>query len=152
MELTNQKKLAQHIFRLLKVNEIVFSIGRTNKGNLGLKFTQNSDDFEIMLDAVPLSVKSIIDDDNNIELKRMLEKYWFESKVINIPPPRFESMKELLENEEAPIENRIHEALHSKKIEVLDEAIKEIEEEIKKVKKHKGRPKGSKNRPKNNHE
>lgn len=79
MEIKDQIKLAQHIFRLLKVSEIVFPIGRTNKGNLGIKFSQNSEDYEIMLDAVPLSVKSIIDDDNNIELKKMIEKYWFDS-------------------------------------------------------------------------
>lgn len=78
MELSNQKRLANHIFRLLKVNEIVIPIGRTNKGNLGLKFTQNSDDFEVYLDAVPLSTKDMLADDNNIELKKMLEKYLFE--------------------------------------------------------------------------
>lgn len=80
MEIVHTKKLASHIFRLLKVTEIVFPIGRTNKGNLGLKFTSNNDDFEIMLDAVPLSTKDTLNDDNNIELKRMLEKYWFENK------------------------------------------------------------------------
>lgn len=80
MELSNQKKLANHIFRLLKVSEVVIPIGRTNKGNLGLKFSQNSDDFEIMLDAVPLSVKDMLVDDNNIEVKKMIEKYWFEEK------------------------------------------------------------------------
>lgn len=83
MELSNQKKLANHIFRLLKVNEIVIPIGRTNKGNLGLKFTQNSDDFEVYLDAVPLSTKDMLADDNNIELKKMLEKYLFESGVVS---------------------------------------------------------------------
>lgn len=81
MEIVNQKRLASHIFRLLKVTEIVFPVGRTNKGNLGLKFTSNNDDFEIMLDAVPLSTKDTLNDDNNIELKRMLEKYWFDAKT-----------------------------------------------------------------------
>lgn len=79
MELDKQKKLNAHIFRLLKVNEIVIPIGRTNKGNLGLKFQANSEDFEIYLDAVPLSTKSMLEDDNNIELKKMLEKYLFDS-------------------------------------------------------------------------
>lgn len=81
MELNQQKKLNAHIFRLLKVNEIVIPIGRTNKGNLGLKFQANSDDFEIMLDAVPLSTKSMLEDENNIELKRMLEKYLFDKEM-----------------------------------------------------------------------
>lgn len=82
MELSNQKKLATHIFRLLKVTEIVIPIGRTNKGNLGIKFTQNSDDFEIYLDAVPLSTKDFLNDENNIELKKMLEKYLFEARSV----------------------------------------------------------------------
>ena len=79
MELNNQKKLAKHIFRLLKVTDIVFTIGRTNKGNLGLRFSENSEDYEIYLDAVPLPTKDILADDNNIELKKMLEKYLFDS-------------------------------------------------------------------------
>lgn len=81
MEIKDQVKFAQHIFRLLKVNEIVFPIGRTNKGNLGLKFSQNSDEYEIMLDAVPLSTKSMLEDDNNIELKKMVEKFWFKDSI-----------------------------------------------------------------------
>lgn len=84
MELSAQKKLNAHIFRLLKVNEIVIPIGRTNNGNLGVKFQANSDDFEIYLDAVPLSTKDILQDDNNIELKKMIEKYWFDSKIVNV--------------------------------------------------------------------
>lgn len=80
MELQNQKKLVSHIFRLLKVNEIVIPIGRTNKGNLGLKFQANTEGFEIYLDAVPLSTKDMLADDNNIELKKMLEKYLFENR------------------------------------------------------------------------
>lgn len=78
MELFAQKKLNAHIFRLLKVNEIVIPIGRTNKGNLGIKFQENSDDFEIYLDAVPLRTINILEDENNIELKKMLEKYLFD--------------------------------------------------------------------------
>ncbi len=78
MELSHQKALAKHIFRLLKVTEITFPIGRTNKGNLGLKFSSNNDEYEIMLDAVPLKTTSILEDENNIELKKMLEKYLFD--------------------------------------------------------------------------
>lgn len=83
MELTETKKLAQHIFRLLKVTEIIFPIGRTNKGNLGVKFSASSDDFEIMLDAIPLSTSDFLNDENNIELKKMLEKYWFEQPTFD---------------------------------------------------------------------
>lgn len=83
MTLDNQHKLNKHIFRLLKVNEIVIPIGRTNKGNLGLKFSENNDSFEIMLDAVPLSTEHFLEDDNNIELKKMLEKYLFEDERKN---------------------------------------------------------------------
>lgn len=84
MEIINQQKLAKHIFRLLKVTEITFPIGRTNKGNLGLKFSAISDDFEIMLDAVPLSTKDALNDDNNIELKVLIEKYWFGAETITL--------------------------------------------------------------------
>lgn len=80
MTLETYNKLAKHIFRLLKVTEIMFPIGRTNKGNLGLKFTQNSDQYEIFLDAVPLPTKDILNDENNIELKRMIDKYLFEDE------------------------------------------------------------------------
>jgi len=85
MTIQNQQKLAKHIFRLLKVNEIVFSIGRTNKGNLGIKFNQANDDYEIYLDAVPLSTKDMLADDNNIELKKMIDKYLFDT--IPYQPP-----------------------------------------------------------------
>lgn len=80
MTLQDTKKLAQHIFRLLKVDEIVIPIGRTNKGNLGIAFNKNSSDFQIMLDAVPLTTNDMLRDDNNIELKKMLEKYLFEQE------------------------------------------------------------------------
>ena len=86
MTIANQKKLAQHIFRLLKVDEIVIPIGRTNNGNLGIRFSANNADFEIYLDAVPLSMKDMLNDDNNIELKKMLEKYLFdEEREVQVP-------------------------------------------------------------------
>lgn len=80
MTLTNTQKFAKHIFRLLKVNEITFPIGRTNNGNLGITFNANNDEFEIMLDSVPLSTKNALQDENNIELKNMIEKYMFDSE------------------------------------------------------------------------
>ncbi len=80
METPNYKKLNQHITRLLKVNEIVFPICRTNKGNFGIKFDASGENFDMYLDAVPLPTKNLLDDDNNIELKKILEKYLFEDK------------------------------------------------------------------------
>lgn len=83
MEIKEQLKLAKHIFRLLKVNEISFPVGRTNKGNLTLRFSESSEDFDIMLDSVPLSTKNVLEDENNIELKKMIEKYWFDERLIS---------------------------------------------------------------------
>lgn len=80
MTLENTRKLAKHICRLLKVSEVNFPIGRTPKGNLGLVFNENNDEYAIMLDSVPLSTASIIDDENNIELKKMIDKYLFEQE------------------------------------------------------------------------
>lgn len=75
-------KLTRHLCRLLKVSEITYPIARTSKGNLNICFNE-SDEFEVMLDAVPLPTKSIIDDENNIELKGLLEKYVFDKEVIS---------------------------------------------------------------------
>lgn len=75
------KKLSKHIFRLLKVEDIVIPIGRTSKGNLGIRFNQNNDDFDIMLDSIPLPTDSVYEHENNIELKKMFEKYLFETPL-----------------------------------------------------------------------
>lgn len=77
MNLEEQKKLANHIIRLLKVRTVSFPIGTTDKGNLSLKYTEGQEGYEIVLDAVPLTTDSIMEDENNIELKGMLEKYLF---------------------------------------------------------------------------
>ncbi len=93
METPNYKKLNQHITRLLKVNEIVFPICRTNKGNFGIKFDASGENFDMYLDAVPLPTKNLLDDDNNIELKKILEKYLFDERITsfsrtsNLAPP-----------------------------------------------------------------
>lgn len=79
--LNDQKKLAGHICRLLKVTEIIFPIARTHKGNLGLAFNVNNDDYVMMLDSVPLSVSNPLEDENNIELKKMIEKYLFSEEI-----------------------------------------------------------------------
>lgn len=81
MTIENTKKLAAHIIRLLKVDEIVFPIARTSKGNFGIRFGKNTDEYEMYLDSIPLSIKNILEDENNIELKRMLDKYLFEHKA-----------------------------------------------------------------------
>jgi hypothetical protein len=82
MTLSHTKKLANNIFRLLKVNELIFPICRTSKGNFGIRFTPNNEDFEMYLDAVPLTITDSLRDDNNIELKKMLEKYLFDMPVV----------------------------------------------------------------------
>lgn len=81
MTLSQQKKLSKHICRLLKVNEINFPIGRTPIGNLGLVFNTNNDDYTMMLDSIPLSTANSLEDENNIELKKMIEKYCFEPET-----------------------------------------------------------------------
>ncbi len=82
MTLNDQQKLSNHICRLLKVPEITFPIGRTAKGNLGIVFSEKNKGFDLMLDSVPLSTNSILEDENNIELKAMVEKYFFENKEV----------------------------------------------------------------------
>lgn len=145
--LENQKKLSKHIFRLLKVNEIVFPIGRTNKGNLGLKFTDNSEDFEIYLDAVPLSTKDVLNDENNIELKKMLEKYLFDTKLVTASTPiKFypDDMKfdaKALKSLEAIVDDGTTVVNVGK---VVDGAGKNVTEKF--LGKKRGRPAGSKNK------
>lgn len=77
MNLINLKKLAEHIMRLLKVRSVSFPIALTDKGPLSYKYTTGVEDYEIVLDAVPLTIDSIVTDEHNIELKEMLEKYLF---------------------------------------------------------------------------
>jgi len=131
MTLETQKKLAGHILRLLKVSYIDFPLGRTNKGNLTIRFG-DSGDFTMFLDSVPLPIKDTLQDENNIELKRMLEKYWFE------------------ESQMTPM--RILAKTIGPDFEVVGGAVYKKEEgEV--IKKHlegarKGRPVGSKNKPK----
>lgn len=85
MTFKETQKLIQSIFRLLKVQEIIIPIGRTNKGNLGIKFSESSNDFEMMLDSVPLSTKDSLNDENNIELKTLITNFFFEEeKAIRI--------------------------------------------------------------------
>lgn len=120
----NQIKLSKNIFRLLKVNEIIYPIGRTNKGNLGIKFNESSDDFEIFLDAVPLSIKDWDKDENNIELKKLIEKYWFSAQPITMTTTTKFSLPKVARD-------------------LGDEAIEKLFSE---PKKSRGRPKGTKNK------
>ncbi len=87
MTQSQQLKLAKHIMRLVKVQEIQFPIGRTTKGNLAIRFTTNSDQYDILLDSVVLPTTSILEDDNNIELKKVLDKYLFEEDTVQITMP-----------------------------------------------------------------
>ncbi len=101
MKLSQKIRLSKHILRLLKVQEITYPIGRTSKGNLGICFNVNNDDFDVMLDSIPLSTKNSLEDENNIELKKMLTKYLFESEdIIKLPSTNFS------ENMEAPVEKK----------------------------------------------
>lgn len=86
MTLEETKRLSKHICRLLKVLEIQYPIGRTPKGNFTLRFNAINDDFDLMLDSVQLSTTDFLNDENNIALKAMVEKYWFdqETKEISI--------------------------------------------------------------------
>jgi len=142
MELTQTKKIVAHIMRLLKVNYIDFPIGRTNKGNLALKF-DDSGDFTMMLDSVPLSTKNILEDENNIELKKMIEKYWFENVAQQFYPTHtalsekgYEELAKLVDNG----------TIHATVGKVVDRAGNDITDKV--LGKKRGRPAGSKNKPK----
>lgn len=78
MTLQNTQKMANHIMRLLKVNDVILPIARTSKGNFGIRFSNSNEDYEMYLDAVPLTTNDFLKDENNIELKRMLDKYLFD--------------------------------------------------------------------------
>ncbi len=78
MTLDEQKKLAAHLQRLLKVRNVSFPIANTEKGPLSIKYIKDQAGYEIVLDAVPLSQS----DYDNRELKLMLEKYLFEDEVV----------------------------------------------------------------------
>lgn len=89
MTLSQQTRINKHIFRLLKINQITYPIGRTSKGNLGLTFNDKNDDFDMTLDSIPLNTQSALDDENNIELKKLLTKYLFENEdIIQWPSTR----------------------------------------------------------------
>lgn len=89
MKLSQKIRLSKHILRLLKVNEITYPVGRTSKGNFGICFNANNDDFDIMLDSIPLSTKNSLEDENSIELKKMVTKYLFENEdIIQWPSTR----------------------------------------------------------------
>lgn len=114
-------RLSKHMCRLLKVPEVHWTIARTGKGNIALAFNNNNDEFDIFLDSVPLSTKNSLDDENNIELKKMVEKYLFSNEKVEFPI-------------------RVPQV----KGESLTVSIKKVEESPV-PKKRGGRPKGSKN-------
>ena len=142
MTLETSKKLYKHIFRLLKVHEILVPIGKTNKGNLGVVFRDGSDDFEIMLDSVPLSVKDTLADENNIELKRMLEKYLFDETGVQFYAG--DQMKGF-HGLEAIVDNSTTYANVDK---IVDAAGNDVTDKM--LGKKRGRPAGSKNGKKAN--
>lgn len=96
MTLFEQEKLAKHIQRLLKIRYVQIPIATTEKGPLSIKFTKDQEEFDLILDAVPLAINGL-DNENNRELKILLCKYLFDSqpdpdeatleeaKVVNVP-------------------------------------------------------------------
>lgn len=82
----------------------------------------------MFLDSVPLSIKDSLQDENNIELKRMFEKYWFDERLISGSQFRGTSLET-----EGPFTEKIS------SVEVEKKHLEGI---------RKGRPKGSKNKPK----
>lgn len=73
MTLSDTRKAAENIIRLLKVRYAHFPIAMTEKGPLTIKFLKDTEDYEIVLDAVPLDMKIY----ENRELKSVLEKTFF---------------------------------------------------------------------------
>lgn len=102
MKLSQKIRLSKHILRLLKINEITYPIGRTPKGNLGITFNDKNEDFAMMLDSVPLSMANSLEDENNIELKKLLTKYLFENEDIIQWPSRHTVQEEISQENIAP--------------------------------------------------
>lgn len=69
----DEKKLAGQIMRLLKVRQVSFPIAKTVKGDLWVKYSQDMDEKQIILDAVPLDTE----DFNNKELIDLLNQYLY---------------------------------------------------------------------------
>lgn len=82
MTLSEQTKFAAHIQRLLKVSSVSFPIARTEKGNLEVMFTKDQEGYTILLDAVPQKAEDILNDENNIELKRAIQRYFFDQELL----------------------------------------------------------------------
>lgn len=100
MTLHEAQKVAQTIMRILKVRNVKYPIATTEKGPLNIQFLKDKEEYEIVLDAVPLDMKEY----DNRELKNILEKYWFtsrESYPVRIPPELVDRV--LQDNEFFPI-------------------------------------------------
>lgn len=74
MTLEQHKKVAENTMRLLKVRYVSYLLAKTEKGDIWVKFTKDQDNYDLILDAVPLDLK----DFNNSQFKKLVEKYWFE--------------------------------------------------------------------------
>lgn len=77
MTLTETKKVAANTIRLLKVRYVQFPVAMTEKGPLTIKFYKDQEDYEIILDSVPLDLK----DYDNRELKSVFEKHFFTQEL-----------------------------------------------------------------------
>lgn len=76
MTLNDQKRLASEIMRLLKVRYVSFPIVTTEKGPLYMKYVKDQEGYELVLDAVPLLVTGL-ENENNAALAHLLEKRLF---------------------------------------------------------------------------
>lgn len=73
MTLEQTGKVVANIQRLLKVRQVSLDVARTEKGMLAIKYIKDTEDYQILLDSVPLDMKEY----DNRELKLMLETYLF---------------------------------------------------------------------------
>lgn len=80
MTLGQEKKLAEHIMRLVKVRQVSFPLCVTERGPLSMKYIKDQEHPEIVLDAVPLDLNEF----NHKELKRLLEGYLYEKEPVQV--------------------------------------------------------------------
>ncbi len=71
-----QQKKMEHLMRLLKVNQLALPVFSTPLGPLEVRFTKDSIDFEVLLDAVPIDMEQ----DRNKELKERLRRDLFDNE------------------------------------------------------------------------
>ncbi len=73
--------MAAHIMRILRVRYVSFPIAKTEKGDLYIKFIKDQDNYELVLDAVPLSMLEY----DNRELNSLILKYLYPEPILSAP-------------------------------------------------------------------